>query len=115
MRHEVVGSKREIEDLRGVKIGVTPVEEAIERGRAFMPESPVAPAVAPKPAEGGRPGGGRGRGGGRAGGGKKAPKKAKGSQPRAEGPGGAKGESAKVDDAAKGKTDTPPSEGDSGS
>ncbi len=67
---EQLRSKGVIETLRGVGIAATEVEEAIERGRAFMPptRAGVTPMAAPKglEARGGRQGrkprgGGRGR------------------------------------------------------
>ena len=64
-------SKELIAELRGVELAATEVEEAIERGQAFMPsgatgEKAVAPRNEVGAAKGGRGGrGGRGGGGGR--------------------------------------------------
>lgn len=73
---EQLRSKELIEQLRGVQLGMTDVEESIERGKAFMPasgsgEKAVAPVnVVGQDAKGGRGGrGGRGGGGGGRGGG----------------------------------------------
>jgi small subunit ribosomal protein S5 len=63
-------TKEQVEKLRGVEIGMTEVEEAIERGRQFMPtstsdgEKAAAPVnvVGDKAGRGGRRGGG-GKGG----------------------------------------------------
>lgn len=78
---EQLRAKEVIESLRGVDLGKTEVEEAIERGQAFMPSSTGGEgerAVAPvnvvgqdkKGGRGGRAGrGGRGGGGGGRGGG----------------------------------------------
>lgn len=73
---EQLRTKELIAELRGVEIGQTEVEEAIERGEAFMPSSTSGEkAVAPvnvvgqdRGSRGGR-GGGRGGKGGRGGGG----------------------------------------------
>lgn len=70
---EQLRSKEMIQSLRNVEIGDTAVEEAIERGRAFMPvatsgERAVAPVNVVGQEKGGRGRGGRGgRGGGRGG------------------------------------------------
>lgn len=75
-------SKDEIQALRGVSLDKTDVEEAIERGRAFMPQqrTDVDPMKAPQakkpdPKKGGRGrrgrSGGRGRGGQRGDGGRR--------------------------------------------
>jgi small subunit ribosomal protein S5 len=72
---EQLRSKELIASLRGVELGKTDVEEAIERGQAFMPsastggERAVAPVnVVGQENKGGRGGrGGRGGGGGRGG------------------------------------------------
>jgi small subunit ribosomal protein S5 len=80
-------SKELVQSLRNVDLGLTEVEESIQRGRAFMPaattgERAVAPVnVVGQERSGGRGGrGGRGGGGGRRGGG------------RPGGPGGAGGQ-----------------------
>lgn len=68
---EQLRSKELIESLRGVELGKTEVEEAIERGQAFMPASTGTGdrAVAPVNVVGEKAGRGGGRGG-RAGGGR---------------------------------------------
>lgn len=71
-------TKEEIESLREVSVGKTTVQEAIERGRAFMPEPKAKPKREPAKSEQGdrrggrgkRGGGGQGRGGGGGGGGR---------------------------------------------
>ncbi|MHC4991180.1 MAG: 30S ribosomal protein S5 [Planctomycetota bacterium] len=58
-------AKEMVEALRGAEIGVTMVEEAIERGKAFMPApSTEPPAVAPQGLKPEREGRGRKRRGG---------------------------------------------------
>lgn len=72
---EQLRSKELIQELRGVEIGVTEVEEAIERGKAYLPaasgegERAVAPVnVVGQERRGGRGGRGGDRGRGRRGG-----------------------------------------------
>lgn len=70
---EQLRSKEQIASLRGVELGKTEVEEAIERGQAFMPASTeggdraVAPVNVVGQDKGGGRGGRRGGGGGRGG------------------------------------------------
>jgi small subunit ribosomal protein S5 len=84
-------SKEMVAELRGVEVGITTVEEAIERSKAFVTTTTGEKAVAPvnvvgQSAKGGRGRGGRGRGegheggGGRRGRGRRAPEDAESAE-----------------------------------
>jgi small subunit ribosomal protein S5 len=90
---EQLRSKELIQSLRGVEIGKTDVEEAIERGQAFMPASTSGGerAVAPVNVVGQDKGGGRGGRGGRGGGGGRGGRRSHGPDAAATGSGDAGG------------------------
>lgn len=93
---EKLKTSKQLAELRGLDLGMTMIEDKLEKGKAFVTFTPKPPKPQERPERGGRgkgrggPGGGRGgRGGGGGGGGGGKPRGPQGGGPQGDAGGGA--------------------------